>query len=70
MSYYAPISAHKNLVDHWNTQMKYVDCLRYEQDFWAWIQEEYGATLDLSVRPERFKFENERDCIMFLLRWM
>jgi hypothetical protein len=56
---------HKNLCDYWNTR---TDINRIE-NFWSWIKCEYNADLDLHARPERWKFENEKDAAMFLLRW-
>lgn len=66
--YYAPIDAHKNLQDEWNKLNFYIRD-EYGGNFWTWIEKEHKAMLDLSVRPERFKFENSEDCIMFILRW-
>jgi len=55
---------HKNLSDFW----KHSD-LRMTDDFWSWVKSEYNAEIDFRTRPERWKFENEQDAIVFALRW-
>lgn len=40
-----------------------------DQDFWSWLRGKYKAEVDLSVRPERWKFKNEQDQMWFILRW-
>ena len=66
--YYAPIDAHKNLSAEWN-KLHFSTRLEYDQNFWEWLEKEHKAMLDLSVRPERFKFKKRKDCMMFILRW-
>lgn len=66
--YYAPIDAHKNLQAEWN-KLNFSIRNEYGGNFWDWIEKEHKAMLDLSVRPERFKFEKREDCMMFILRW-
>lgn len=67
--YYAPIdNTHKNLQAEWN-KLNFSIRNEYGGNFWTWIEKEYKAILDLSVYPERFKFENSEDCVLFILRW-
>lgn len=40
-----------------------------DQDFWSWLKERYKASVDLTRRPERWKFEQEQDMIWFAMRW-
>ena len=66
--YYSDLRPHKNLTIHWS-QMPDSEREKYGDNFWTWLEDEHKAFLDISVRPERWKFEKSEDCMMFILRW-
>ena len=56
---------HENLVKYWRSNRdKHLD-----QDFWGWLKREYGADVARYIRPEQWRFENEKDAVWFMLRW-
>jgi hypothetical protein len=64
--YFLPIMPyHGNLMDYWRANRDQ----NSDQDFWLWLRKQYKAEVDLSVRPERWKFKNKQDMLMFTLRW-
>lgn len=66
MMYFLPIMPyHQNLMDYWRANRDQ----HLDQDFWSWLKERYKASVDLTRRPERWKFEQEQDMIWFAMRW-
>lgn len=57
---------HENLVKYWNEQSHW---FAPKGNFWIWVKQEYGADVARNLRPEKWKFENEQDAMMFILRW-